>query len=358
MRMQKLLWLAILTLLLTWCGTPMQAQSSTRDFRYVSVDPAGACLNGTANQYNFTNNKEWGCENGTWVVVNGSGGPGNVSALGTFINGDFPKVSGTDGKTQIDSGINAASLTTVGQGAVAGLPGTCVVGDLYFFTNSLYTARCSSVNTWSYFFPALGLVTPPTSSGWTWGNQGSCTIDSTNGYEFMSCPATGSTTNSARIRYKAAAGTFTVTGCLEHNTAGIDGSYASFGLWFGDGTKWVSFNVLSTPGTSSVAGDGIQLVESEWTTLASYSTTRLNWPSSVVTVGDAVRLAMTRSPVCLQLVFDGTTMIYNITADGFHWKQFDSRSATSFVSAVTNIGYGANPLNNPVDIALIHWTGP
>lgn len=80
MRMRNLFWLALLVVLMTWCGTPAKAQPSGPSFRYTNVDPAGSCNNGTQNRYNWTNNKEWGCNNGTWVVV-ASGGAGTVTSI-------------------------------------------------------------------------------------------------------------------------------------------------------------------------------------------------------------------------------------------------------------------------------------
>jgi hypothetical protein len=246
------------------------------------------------------------------------------------------------------TGAVTVSGSNITQGTAASLPATCTTNDLYYMTNSVYTARCSSTNTWSYFSGMLGNVTRPTSTGWTWSNQGSCTIDSTNGYEYESCPANGGTTNSARIRYKAApGGSFTLTACFLHDTAGSDGGFAGYGLYFGDGTKWVSFNLQAEPTTWA-------LIESEWTTSSAFSTVRLEWNNS----GPSRTSVIVGNPSCLQLVYNGTTMVYNYSADSFHWNQFDSRSATSFLASVSQVGWGSNPINNQTDVALIHWTGP
>lgn len=74
--MRHLLWLFLLALF----ALPVLAQPASRQFSYVAVDPAGSCSNGQANQYNYTNNKEWGCNNGTWTLVVGGGG-GTVTSI-------------------------------------------------------------------------------------------------------------------------------------------------------------------------------------------------------------------------------------------------------------------------------------
>jgi hypothetical protein len=62
-------------LLFAWFGQDGRAQIFNPSFRYVSVDPAGVCGNSGPNQFNWTNGKEWGCQNGTWSQVNSGGAP-------------------------------------------------------------------------------------------------------------------------------------------------------------------------------------------------------------------------------------------------------------------------------------------
>lgn len=69
-----------LALLLALMCLTMYAQPGSRQFNYVSSDPSGVCSNGTPNQYNYLNNKEWGCNAGTWTQVNSGGGGGAVPA--------------------------------------------------------------------------------------------------------------------------------------------------------------------------------------------------------------------------------------------------------------------------------------
>jgi hypothetical protein len=82
MRCKKVFWLALLAML--FVSGIAHAQPSAPSFRYVNVDPSGACVNTTPNQYNFTNNVEWGCENGVWVKVNTGGSVTSVSGPSIF----------------------------------------------------------------------------------------------------------------------------------------------------------------------------------------------------------------------------------------------------------------------------------
>lgn len=69
-------WLICLILL---CGAAF-AQPGSRQFNYVAADPSGACSNGTPNQQNYLNGKQWACENSVWTQINTGGGGGGCPA--------------------------------------------------------------------------------------------------------------------------------------------------------------------------------------------------------------------------------------------------------------------------------------
>lgn len=87
--------------------TPMvYAQPGASSFRIVNADPSGSCQNGSPNLYNYTNNKEWGCNNGTWTQVSGGGGgAGNISASGAVVAGC---------KFQVAASTSSAPYTAIG----------------------------------------------------------------------------------------------------------------------------------------------------------------------------------------------------------------------------------------------------
>ena len=85
-----------------------------------------------------------------------------------------------------------------GQGAYASLPATCGAGDIYYFTDSLFTlARCSVTDTWSYFYGGK-TITPAAAMSLTNGLQSGVTTGNTHGYETLSMPSGGNTTISYR----------------------------------------------------------------------------------------------------------------------------------------------------------------
>ena len=63
--------------------------------------------------------------------------------------------------------------STITTGTYASLPGTCTVGDMYVFTDSVYNfAVCRSTNVWTYFLNGKIAVPPGVVSGWTGVNTG------------------------------------------------------------------------------------------------------------------------------------------------------------------------------------------
>src|ERR1035437_3848938 len=120
-------------ILLSFLALPAFAQTNA-SIAYVTTAPSGACAVRTNIRYRVPNGTLYTCQSGTWALASG-GGSGNVSASGSFTNGDFSKVSGTDGKTVVDSGIAATaagilSLVTgspVNSGCLITGAFTCVV---------------------------------------------------------------------------------------------------------------------------------------------------------------------------------------------------------------------------------------
>src|ERR1035437_9002211 len=112
---------------------PLFAQTNAQTV-FVVTAPSGACSPRSNIRYRVPNGTLYTCQSGTWALASG-GGTGNVSASGSFTNGDFSKVSGTDGKTVVDSGIAATaagilSLVTgspVNSGCLITGAFTCVV---------------------------------------------------------------------------------------------------------------------------------------------------------------------------------------------------------------------------------------
>lgn len=160
--MKKLtLLIAFLFLLLP---RPIQAQINNPSFNYVNVDPSGACTVRTPNQYNYTNNVEWGCENGTWVIVNtGGGGGGTVTSVN--IAGTANQITATGTCVATTTIICTLSIPSgfVLPGTVNGLTITTTTGTLTIAAAKTLTVNNSVTITGqdatTYNFPTLASVT-------------------------------------------------------------------------------------------------------------------------------------------------------------------------------------------------------
>jgi hypothetical protein len=105
------------------------------------------------------------------------------------------------------SGANAISATAVGSE-----PGSPATGDLDLYTNGFVAARYSG-SAWAQWGPLFPLAAPPT-SGWSWVNQGSATVTTTNGGIVIYDPTVDGSVN-YRVRTRTAPSTpYTITALL------------------------------------------------------------------------------------------------------------------------------------------------
>jgi hypothetical protein len=242
---------------------------------------------------------------------------------------------------------------TVSSGAIGSLPGTCNSGDLYFPTNSVYTTvLCGASNTHTYWGP-FGLLTPTISTGWSWDNQGSSTIDSTNGYEYLSSPKSG--TVSISMRYRTAPVTpYTIKALLLHDISGappgVSGNKvdSGFGIAFRDGTGKVETLRLA----SSSGGPGISV--DTWASSTSFSANQVIYAStsSNSTVPDVVFRQMS----WMEIEDTGTNTNFYWSVDGQHFKLLYTSSRTAFFgSGPTQVGFYAYANGNAVELAPVSW---
>ncbi len=246
------------------------------------------------------------------------------------------------------------------QGTFASLPATCATSDLYWMTDSAYVARCSATNTWSYFITGYGQVTPPPSTSWSWDNQASATIDSTNGYEYLSTPKSGATNSTWRYR-TAPATPYTLTALFRVDRGGappgVSGTLLNSGveLVMRQSTtgKAVTFRVGATASVTSLASD-------KWTSTTSFSATYTDYNGGGGNLYDGVGSA--HNLFWLRMADNGTNIIWSWSVDGQHWKTFDTQLRGNFltvsggVTGPDQIGFGSYTSGNANEIALISWT--
>jgi hypothetical protein len=242
---------------------------------------------------------------------------------------------------------------TLSSGTFASIPGTCTANSLlYFITDSVYSyAACTATNTYTYYGP-LGVNVPPPSSGWTWDNQASGTIDSTNGYEYMVVPKSG--TVSLTGRYRTAPGTpYTITALLLHDLSGTppgsSGTATNGGmcLSFRDGTGKISNLRIFR----DASGEG--MVADKWTTSTSFSAA---YAGNYQSVGGLTIDLAYREFQWLRLADNGTNLTYSWSVDGQHWNQFFQVGRTDwFASGPTQVGFFTYANGVQTDLALASW---
>jgi hypothetical protein len=130
----------------------------------VVTDPAGTCFAPLPMRYNSANGKYWGCLNGTWTQVSGSGGgtiPSTTSALKGDGAGNAAAVTGTGSNCVHVDGSSAGCPGGGGTGAAAEAVTTT------FSATPTFTATSNTVTT--FVITLTGNVTSSTLAGATSG---------------------------------------------------------------------------------------------------------------------------------------------------------------------------------------------
>lgn len=126
------------------------------------------------------------------------------------------------------AGTGGASITY--KSAFASPPGSPNSGDLWFITDSFYIGRYNGAS-WDYFHRGMQ-VYPPTTSGWSWDNQGTSTVTQTGGALYFVGQTAAS--DNYRIYYRTAPATpYTVTAIiLPHLGLTGTGNFPTVGICF------------------------------------------------------------------------------------------------------------------------------
>lgn len=138
----------------------------------------------------------------TWTAV--GSGTGDVVGPASATTDRIAVFDGTTGKLIKDGGTTIASITagagaTISTTAVGSEPGSPSSGDLDFYNNGFGVSRYSG-SAWVPWGPIWPL-TDPTTPSWSWVNQGSATVATTNGAVFLNGTADASA--NLRIRVKS-----------------------------------------------------------------------------------------------------------------------------------------------------------
>lgn len=220
--------------------------------------------------------------------------------------------------------------------ANASRPSASNDGNLFLPNNGFYIERDTGA-AWAPWGPIYPMVAPP-SSGWSWVNQGSAAVDTTNGGIYLNSPAQGNVTDfhlyvrsaptppyviDTYIKGLLFAKNYLTLGLLWRQSS--DGKFVTAHHQFNSNVNTVDavFSVEKFSGPAAGAGAyvGQPIVE------------MFNW----------VRIAD-----------DNTSRIVSVSIDGQHWHQYHSVSRTDYLTA-NQVGIFAASGNNATptqDVAL------
>lgn len=171
-----------------------------------------------------------------WVQVNTLGSASRIHGR------DITSAAPADGDTLLwDEGTNqyifgagggggGGGGNTITEGALASLPAASNAGDVYYADDSLYMF-VDNGSSWDAFYHSPKLTIPP-SSGWSWVNQGSATLDSSKGYHVLYCPQ-GSGGYRLRVRNQPST-PYTITALIERLEGDPAAAQHGFGIGFRD----------------------------------------------------------------------------------------------------------------------------
>ena len=207
-------------------------------------------------------------------------------------------------------------------------------GSIYLPTDSLYFLRDTG-STFAGFGPFVAL-TAPSSSGWSWVNQGSASLTETGGVDYIYAPPLAG--DSAKIRTRTAPGTpYTLVAGI--CTWATDNNYNRSGVGFRE----------------SATGKLIAGVVDQGKTMGYIkynSPTSFSGNGSYLTVG-------ARQFWFFKLTYDGTTITISCSLDmGMSWYQLLSEpKATFFTTAPNELFFYADANNGtyPSGTTLFHW---
>lgn len=234
--------------------------------------------------------------------------------------------------------------------AAAASPLELINGDQIILTNGLYKVYWLDGMP-SYYYGSQKIYRPP-STGWSWDNQTTSTIDSTNGYEYLKAIKQAAVNCTWRHRTAPSAPYVITASFLVDVSGGIsyDGNGQACGvmlLFRESGTG----KAVALRHAANVSSSGEALLE-KWTSSVSFSAAYNAYgPYGQLILGLGPRL------VHMRIENDNTNLKVYGSIDNEHWHQFGaSKSKTDFMAGGPDqVGWGAYCNTTTPVIALISW---
>lgn len=262
--------------------------------------------------------------------------PKVVSGSGSFTVGHCTSISSTSPLQIQDNGVcptAGGNQDPVVFGSIAACTSTKFQGQL---TNSLYNYYwCDGSSTLHYYVGGWE-VTPPT--GFSWQNQSTATLTTTNGGELIKSAvgAAGANLNGRYVSYPSAPFTRTLLARIKvYTVSGHVGSNGQGGMYISDGTKVVLFGIYTVASGSA----STQLIVQSGPTMTNI-TTNVSSVNQYASNSDFLWMRFNDGLDCSGGTSTGNRF-YCYSYDGVTYAQFYTEANTvSFTS--TRIGYFTN----------------
>ena len=207
-------------------------------------------------------------------------------------------------------------------------------GDLFLPSDGFTIERDTSA-AWVPWGPLFPLTVPPT-TGWSWVNQGSSTINVAKGGIYMQQPP-GAGNNVSLYMRSIPTAPYTITAALLPLLYDINYTGAGIALRDSASSKIIVFRLTYT--------DSLMQVQ------------RYSDASTYVSTSISVNTQLGRHVLWLRVENDSTDLKFSISADGQNWIEILSESNTAYLASADEIGFFAyaNNATYPAGATLISW---
>ncbi len=259
----------------------------------------------------------------TGPTVTGATGP--IGATGVSGGSGTVGATGATGPTGATGAAGTGGSSSVVSGTYAALPGSPSLGDLYIFTDSVYTlARCAAGGTWTFFLDGKIAVPPGPISNWTGVNTGA-NWTATDASGTIDIAIARNASANLRLLTKTATPT-SITAVFRTQMDGTTVNGMGGGVFFYDGTQAMGIQVTAQASLACSLN------------VAKYTTT-------TATASFAFTLNLFGNPstwtglIYLQITNTGGTLAFLWSIDGITFHQVFSEAAGTFITP-TAYGFG------------------